>query len=295
MMQIQAELRHKSYLQPQNKRMLLLLEISFRGLYYFISDQAYRRFIWLVFRFGGKKRHQAFSTDLFGYKWHVADAVSFIWQFKEIFTDQSYRFHSDRSQKVIYDCGANIGLSCLFYHRYYPEARVEAYEPDPQVSKIAAANISSLNNPNIQLREQAVWIENGVLDFYQNDVDSGSLTAAGDAKVVKVATIDLLEQLQKEDFVDFLKMDIEGAETQLLPHIAPALPKIGALFIEYHSRPSEAQSLSQILGLLQNAGFRYYLKTENRRKQPLLQHGVDKPMDYQTNIYAYRLTKETTL
>lgn len=268
--------------------MKLLLEISFRGLYYFLTDRDYRKFIFLVARFGGQKRHVPFATKINNFPWKGADALSFIWQFKEIFADKSYHFKPKSKHPVIYDCGTNIGLSCLYYALNYPDSRIEAFEPDPAIFTIAKTNLSQLSNCTIHLHEAAVWKSNGKLTFFQHDVDGGSLTSAGDANTVEVATIDLLEKLNQETHIDFLKMDIEGAEHAVLMHISPVLSKIESLFIEYHSYPNEAQHLSEILGLLEKNGFRYYLLTQNRRKQPMVNLGKNKSMDYQTNIYAYR-------
>lgn len=268
--------------------MRLLAEISFRGLFYFLTDKYYRKFIGLVFRYGDQKRHRPFQTKLYGYNWAVADALSFIWQFKEIFADQSYRFETKSAQPIIVDCGSNIGLSCLYYHLHYPNAQIICYEPDPEISKVLQKNLNGLQNPRIQLIQKAVWTENGELSFFQHDVDSGSVINSGLGKEVRVACVDLLKELKQHDHIDFLKMDVEGAEFALIPHIVPALGRIQNLFIEYHSFPGQEQSLSTILNCLEQAGFRYFLKTENRRKTPLINQQTDKAMDYQTNIYAFR-------
>ncbi|MFN3530589.1 MAG: FkbM family methyltransferase [Bacteroidia bacterium] len=268
--------------------MRLLAEISFRGFYYFLTDKYYRQFIGLVFRYGDRKRHQAFQTKILGYHWVVADALSFIWQYKEIFADQSYRFKTENDHPVIIDCGGNIGLSCLYYHCFYPNAKVYCYEPDPQVGEILRKNLEGLENSGLTFIPKAVWTMSGELSFYQHDVDSGSLVHSENSNEVRVSCVDLREEIEKHNQVDFLKMDVEGAETELIPHIAPLFDRIRNLFIEYHSFPGQAQKLGEMLALLQEAGFRYYLKTENRRKTPLSNKHANRSMDYQTNIYAYR-------
>jgi FkbM family methyltransferase len=268
--------------------MRLLAEISFRGLFYFITDKYYRRFIGLVLRYGDQARHKGFVAKLHGKAWQIADAASFIWQYKEIFTDRSYHFKTNAPSPVIYDCGSNIGMSCLYYHIHYPTARIVAFEPDPQIGQLLANNLEQLQHPGLLLRREAVWTTDGTMAFYQHDVDGGSVLAGGASHSVNVPTIDLRKVLEQEKHIDFLKIDIEGAESALLPHIAPALGHVQHLFIEYHSYPKEAQNLGEILGILEKTGFRYYLMTQNRRKMPLVNRQLDKNMDYQTNIYAYR-------
>ncbi len=268
--------------------MRLLAEISFRGLFYFLSDKYYRNFVKLVARYGDRSRHKGFQTKLHGYTWQIADAASFIWQYKEIFADRSYHFIAKNEAPVIYDCGSNIGVSCLYYHLHYPNAKIVAFEPDPQIGSVLAQNLAQLAHPGLKLRQEAVWTADGSMAFYQHDVDGGSVLAAGATQSVEVPTIDLRKLLEQEKQIDFLKMDIEGAESALLPHIAPALGCVQNLFIEYHSYPQSTQNMGELLQILEKAGFRYYLMTQNRRKMPLVNRHLDKNMDYQTNIYAYR-------
>lgn len=270
--------------------MKLLAEISFRGLYYFLTQPNYRRFIGLVLRYGDVRRHRAVKVPLHGYLWQVPDAASMIWQYKEIFAEKSYTFLSSSSEPVIVDCGSNIGLSCLHYFLQYPQAKVFAFEPDPEVFKVLSANVAQLSNHRISLNQAAVWKEETTLTFYQNDVDGGSLTTAGTDNQVQVKAIDLAGFLDGLERIDFLKIDVEGAESALVPHIHKQLDKVKNLFIEYHSYSGHPQELSKILSLLEEKGFRYYLVTQNRRSVPLVNQQIDRLMDYQTNIYAYQTT-----
>ncbi|MFZ9940027.1 MAG: FkbM family methyltransferase [Bacteroidia bacterium] len=280
--------------------MKLLLEISFRGVYYWLTDPMYRTFIGLVLRYGDRKRNSARRIRLLGHDWQVPDTYSFIWQFREIFTDRSYAFPCTHPNPVIYDCGSNIGLSILYYNKNYPNCRIESFEPNPTVVDILQANTAGLRGCTLHLHREAVWIRDEVLEFaMEGDPDAGRIDGAsgdmtggkstGRGGSVRVQARDLRALLERESRIDFLKMDVEGAESAIIPHIAPCLHKINSLFVEYHSRPGEPQALAEILGCLEQSGFRYYLKTENRRRQPLTNHGQELGMDYQTNIYAFRV------
>lgn len=272
--------------------MRLLLEISFRGLYYWLTDPMYRAFTGLVLRYGDQKRNRPQRIRLLGQPWRVLDTYSFLWQFREIFTDRSYAFPCNESQPVIYDCGSNIGLSILYYNKYYPNCRVECFEPNPKVAEVLKMNIDGLKGCNINLHQEAVWIRDEVLEFaVEGDPDAGRIgdPTGGGAGAVRVQARDLRSMLDRESRVDFLKIDVEGAESKIIPHITPCLHKVRSLFVEYHSRPGEPQELGSILKCLEEAGFRYYLKTENRRRQPLTNHGQELGMDYQTNVYAFRV------
>jgi hypothetical protein len=88
--------------------------------------------------------------------------------------------------------------------------------------------------------------------------------------------------------IDFLKIDIEGAENSVLFDIQPALPNVDQLFIEYHSIRSKPQMLGEILVLVKSAGFKYYIKNASDwNKHPFVQKG-DSQFDLQLNIFCFR-------
>ena len=101
--------------------------------------------------------------------------------------------------------------------------------------------------------------------------------------------VDFLELLNKEEKIDMLKMDIEGAENDLIPHIATAMHKIDKMFIEYHSFNNGEQRLDEILSLLRQHKFRYYIRHVNDRKMPFIDMAGEKDMDMQLNIFAYKV------
>ena len=70
-------------------------------------------------------------------------------------------------------------------------------------------------------------------------------------KKIRVDAIDLLELLNKESKIHFIKMDIEGAENDILPHIQPAMHKIDNMFIEYHSYNNFDQKLDELLKIIE--------------------------------------------
>ena len=269
--------------------MKLIIEIGFRGLFYFLTNQEYRNFIFLALKYSGKKRYTPFSCSVNNYKWSVVDGLSFVWQYKEIFTDKSYKFHHTTQTPVIYDCGSNIGLSCLYFALNYPHAKIHAFEPDPLVFSVLKKNI--LDNGfggNITSHQNAVWISDGQLSFNADGADSGSISQGETEDNIIVESISLKELLKKESNVDLLKIDIEGAESEVIPDIKSELYKVRNVFIEYHSFRNKKQNLGEILEILSEVGFRYYLSTQNNRKSPLVDLGKHDTMDYQTNIFAYR-------
>ncbi len=264
--------------------MKLFLEVCFRNLYFFFTQKETRNFYKLLFLYGDKKRYEALRLKISGFNINVPDALSFIWQYKEIFVDQSYKFNPKNSSPVIIDCGSNIGLSALYYHQQYPNAKVYCIEADSNIAGILKENLSA-NNCNAEVIAKAAWIHNNGVSFSSEGSDSGSV-GNGD---VTIPSLDLNEFLTQFPEIDFLKIDIEGAENIVIPHCAEALKKVNTLFLEYHGSYSESQKLDELLSVLKNAGFHYYIKTENKRKTPFVNLHKEKMYDLQLNIYAYRI------
>lgn len=264
--------------------MKLFLEVCFRNLYYFFSSKEHRNFYKLLFFYGDKKRYQELTIKVSGRKIRVPDALSFIWQYKEIYVDQSYKFNTTKPNPVIVDCGSNIGLSALYYNSAYPNAEVHCIEADPKIAEILNENLKN-NNCKANIIAKAAWIHNNGVTFSSEGSDSGSV-GSGD---VHIDSLDLAEYLNKFNSIDFLKIDIEGAENTVIPHCTEALKKVNTLFLEYHGTYSEEQKLNELLGILKNAGFHYYIKTENKRKSPFVNLHQNRMYDLQLNIYAYRI------
>ncbi len=92
----------------------------------------------------------------------------------------------------------------------------------------------------------------------------------------------------KNSEIDFLKMDIEGAEVDVLMHCGNELKNVSNLFVEYHSYADQPQRFNDLTGILTEAGFRYQIHTQFASKSPLCQRELQLGMDLQLNVFAYR-------
>lgn len=269
--------------------MTLLLKIVFKEFYHLVSTKKSRLWLWLVLNYSHKTRFKTFHAKLFGRKIIIPDVLSFIWQFKDIFVDKSYLFKSQNDQIIIYDCGANIGLSCLFFKKIYPKAKIKAFEANPNIARILEKNIKTYNLDNIQIIKKAIWVDENGIELSEDNADGASILGKG--KKVKVDSLRLRDWIAKEENIDFLKMDIEGAEVEVILDCKDVLEKVEHIFVEYHAYIGEQQSLNKILEILTNVGFRYFLRFEHDKKCPFIQkrYKGNDLMDLQVNIYAYKV------
>jgi len=164
-----------------------------------------------------------------------------------------------RRGDVVIDGGACWGDSALYFAR---EAdRVFAFECVPFNIALFGKNMSS--NPalaaKIELIERALWDSSGK-DLQFADAGSGSRAVDSGATVqVETSTIDDLVRERNLDRIDFIKMDIEGAEVTALRGAEQTIrrfrPRLAICV--YHSIADFARIPAWIAGL--DLGYRLYL------------------------------------
>ena len=206
---------------------------------------------------------------------------------EEIFFDQTYMFQSSKKSPDIIDCGANIGMSIIYFRRLFPESRIVGFEPDKFVFNQLQKNLSHYNFSQVELVEKAVWIRNEKLQFSSEGSVGGSIQSRTEFKTIEVESMRLRDYLSQE--VDFLKIDIEGAELEVLRDCSDKLSNVKNIFVEYHSNYNEPQMLDEILSILKKTGFRFYIKEAwVNLKHPF----VDRKsswFDLQLNVSGYRV------
>lgn len=217
----------------------------------------------------------------------ISDSKWYLPTLKEIWEKEIYRFESNNKTPYIIDCGANIGLSVIFWKHLFPDAKILAFEPDPQIFELLSENINTFGYKDIDLRQLAVWSAETDL-LFQTDNSVGGRLEIGDSSAdsIKVKTIRLRDLLSQH--IDMLKMDIEGAEYDVLMDCSDQLLNVERLFVEYHGAPYEKQKLQMILDIIQRNGFRYHIKEANPIKHPFIRSERNTYYDLQLNIFAFR-------
>ena len=232
-------------------------------------------------------RYQHTEINIQGVQLKILDTTSFLAMYDEIFSSHIYKFKSDKANPLILDVGANIGLSILYFKQLYPNCQITAFEPDCTVFSVLQHNIESSHLSDITLINKAVWSSETVLQFMSEGADGGRMVQVEqEAPLLNVETVRLRDYIDRP--IDFLKIDIEGAETEVLQDCCDVLHYVKYLFVEYHSFSNESQSLHQITGILQDAGFRLYITPAISLPQPLYQRKSNLGMDVQLNIFAFR-------
>lgn len=268
--------------------MKLFFKIIFKEIYHLFRTREYREFLRLALLYGDVPRYELRHMAFMGYRIQVPDCFSFLWQFKEIFADEAYKFNTASPEPVIYDCGANVGTSILYFKHLFPAARIIAFEADPQIARILTANLQANHIHQVEVISKAVWVDNAGIEISLEGADGASVYGKGQKS--QISSVRLKEYLQRETYIDMLKIDIEGAETAVLHDCEEVLGHVQHLFIEYHAYLEGPQELDRILSILRKNGFRYFIRDDQDRKSPfvLRKYKNDTGMDLQLNIFAYR-------
>ena len=231
---------------------------------------------------GKIRRHILFGKPLYFYS-----PAELLHAFDEIFIDEIYKQPLPDKPYII-DCGANIGLSVIYMKQHYPNAEIIAFEPDDANFDLLSKNVSSFGYQNVILYKEAVWKENTTLQFASEGSMSSKIETSDSENTKAVKATRLKDFLIKE--INFLKIDIEGAEYDVLTDIKDNLHFVKNMFLEYHGSFKQNNELTELIELINKCGFNYYIKEATpvyttpfyRVKNPAIQY------DVQLNIFCFR-------
>lgn len=152
----------------------------------------------------------------------------------EIFAREDYRAGANLG--VVVDIGSNIGISLLYFLTRNRTSRCYAYEPVPRNVLRLRGNIAGYED-RVELHEVAVAATGGTVDFMVEPTGRyGGIGVTG-AEQIRVrcepVTQVLDAVLAREDVIDVLKLDTEGAELATLRAIPPEqLARVRTIYFE---------------------------------------------------------------
>jgi FkbM family methyltransferase len=170
---------------------------------------------------------------------------------------------------VVVDGGGCWGDTALYFaDKVSPSGRVFCYEFDSANLKILEENLGL--NPALQKRidivQNALWDKSGEAIEYAahgpaTTLNASGMSAAGSTSgsTVTTLTIDDLAAQQKLERVDFIKMDVEGAELRALKGAESVLRKHRPkLAISLYHKPDDFVEIPEYL-LNLDLGYRFFL------------------------------------
>lgn len=176
---------------------------------------------------------------------NVRDNVAGVITLSEFFSAQSTIIPSNLPAcrpQVIYDLGANVGIASLLFGSLYPGATIYGFEPLPENLEVCVLNYRNLPKPS-QVFPWAVGAHSGTAVFdCQNDSRGGRLESSPhDPKLkttgkLEVQVYSIGDLITKKGLPppDFLKIDVEGAELDVLKGLEQHHQTVKWIYIETH-------------------------------------------------------------
>ncbi len=208
------------------------------------------------------------KINFLGYQIHYVSAKALCYLVEEIFIHHLYNFKTQNAYPIIYDAGANIGMSLIYFKMYYPKSQILAFEADTKTYQICLNNITENQLENIQLENCALWNTKTVLKFYTDKNSTAALNQGFFAKTdfyTEVPTELFSSYINRSEIkqIDFLKMDVEGAEKMVFQDLVQnqSLGKILQMCIECHLINGKTENLIDLLQALEAHHFKVKLGT----------------------------------
>lgn len=165
-----------------------------------------------------------------------------------------------KSNAVIVDLGANIGLTIRHYKYLYPDSTVIGVELDRENYLLARKNLRGIDN--CILLNGAIWYRDGYVNYQGADAQSfhcvdSDISEAGEG----VKSYSLMTLFHEFDLshIDFMKMDIEGAESKIFEDDCSWLSYVDSVNLEVHN----GEPLTKYMSVLERHGFKCEASTKH--------------------------------
>ncbi len=167
---------------------------------------------------------------------------------------------------VAIDIGANIGTFSILAAKQHPAVKVYAFEPFAENVTMLKKNVA-LN----KLEEQVAVFQSGIAnkkgkrELSIDAENTGAHSLYGKGKKVSIAVTTLTEVFKKQKIqaCDFLKIDCEGAEFEILYSAERVLRKVRTITCEFHEYFNTG-NVEELVKFLEKQGFVVSLVREGR-------------------------------
>ena len=151
----------------------------------------------------------------------------------------SYLKKQLKAGNVFIDIGANIGAYSLIASKLVgSNGKVVSFEPVTSICKQLKQNIKLNNLTNIVVEPKAVFDKNTTLELFISDHQNMGMSSilhhsheTGEKQSVQAITIDEYVKIKSLLKIDFIKLDIEGAEINALRGMKQTILKFSPIIL----------------------------------------------------------------
>lgn len=159
--------------------------------------------------------------------------------------------------RLIWDLGCNIGLTMADLAVRFPGARIVGLELDEGNVELARRNLEPWAE-RCRVIHAAAWPDDGEVWYHAWAGGTSGYTVAAperqaapegpSARALSLSTL-LAEEGGQAGFVDYVKMDVEGAERHLLRQNLAWAPAVGTIKVEVHAPYTVDECLADLRAL----------------------------------------------
>ena len=145
---------------------------------------------------------------------------------------------------VIVDLGANVGYTMAHYAFLFQNSKIIGVELDKQNYLLAQKNLETLKD-KCQLINAGIWIEDGTISYEGVSEWGFKISNNGNDKALAISMNSLLKKFNLTK-IDFLKVDIEGAEKDIFENPDEWINLVNQIKMEIHP-PATIENMSKKL------------------------------------------------
>ncbi|MGB3513739.1 MAG: FkbM family methyltransferase [Microcoleaceae cyanobacterium] len=194
----------------------------------------------------------------------------------ELLKDGAYQFETRKDRPLIIDCGSHVGLSIIYFKTKFPKAKIIGFEPDPDNLYHLNKNLKHSDFEGVKIVPKALasvektvslWRETKGISTWGNSIAISKDPEEGEELPVETTLL----SSYLEDEVDFVKMDIEGAEEMVLQEAGDRLTLVRQIELEFHgtNKSNDINDMDRIVTLLENKEFEVKVEFKDVRKTTL--------------------------
>jgi FkbM family methyltransferase len=180
-----------------------------------------------------------------------------------------FSFYEDflRPGMTVVDAGANIGLHALFFaKRVGPEGSVYAFEPGQSAFDRLQSHVKRNQLASVRCFHCALGASEGVVSIKENCQDNSrnfvveNSSGTAGAKSVSLRSLDQVLKEEGVGCVDFMKIDVEGFEPQVLEgasnYLGQQSIRVLQLELDHSSLARSGYTAARVSNMLHDAGYR---------------------------------------
>jgi FkbM family methyltransferase len=137
------------------------------------------------------------------------------------------------------DGGANIGCFAVYAAALFPDVPIVCYEPEPENAQLLRRTLAA-SNIQAEVVEKGLWSRAGRLYFHPHESFTGNIKETPSDYPIEVTTVDAPSGC-------WLKLDIEGAEYEVLPQVLNSGCRPAVISMEIHHANTRGGSLLELL------------------------------------------------